>query len=150
MMTLKQAVEVRKCRTGEIDGTTRNGRFWLVWDPITIKDEGNGWDTPSETYALHLRHYEDGRVEAAVRREYEDSRNNIRGKTDFPIPSVLECDTIEDVVVELKKGVISEGFDEHHQERTSMEECYHDRFYKGLWDCLISLGLEESRPGPDE
>jgi hypothetical protein len=150
IMTLEQAIEGQHCRTGKIDGTTKNGRFWLASVPITISDAGNGWDTRQEKYTLHLRHFECGTVEATVRHNTDDNRNNLRGKWDYEMPSLLACRTVEDVVVELKKGLKMEVLDEYHQEKILTEECYQDRFYEELMDTLLGLGMAGTRPGPDE
>lgn len=145
-MNLKSVIEKQKCRKGTITGTSKDGRFWLACDPFIIKDSGNGWDAPEVTFALHLRHFENGKVEAVVRLKSRCNRNNLSWEHDFIIQGLLECKSLEDVVVELKKGVKSIELDDER----SRQQCFNEYYYMNLVNALTNLGLSESRPGPDD
>lgn len=145
-MDLETAVKSTACRKLGVSGTSRQGRYWLACPKITIKDRGNGWDAPEEVFVLRLQHLENGKVEAVVQRQYSDQRNQIKNKTDFLIHGLLKSETIEDVIVELKKGV-SPG---EINGEVIIIDCFDDYYAEDLSKSLSSLGMEQSRPGPDE
>lgn len=151
-MTLNNLIEKQKCRKGEITGTTKDGRFWMACDPVIIKDSGNGWDAPEITFSLHLRHFENGKIEAVVRLKSRCNRNNLSWDHDYSIPALLKCSSIEDVAVELKKGIKTmEGYDKDRGHPTELiKECFMEYFYKNLASSLTKLGVSKSRPSPDD
>lgn len=151
-MTLNNLIEKQKCRKGKTAGTSKDGRFWLACDPVMIKDSGNGWDKPEVTFALHLRHFENEKIEAIVQQKGRCNRNNLSWKNDYSIPALLKCCSIEDVIVELKKGIKTmEGYDENCRRPTELiKECFEDFYYKQVASSLTKLGILESRPGPDD
>lgn len=151
-MTLESAIKEQKCRKEKIDGTSKDGRFWLACEPLVLKDTGNGWDTPEDTFELHLRHFENEKVEAVVRQKGKWIRNNLSWKNDYSIPALLTCSTVEDIIVVLKKGIKTmEGFiDDSRQPSELIKECFDECNCKYLASSLTKLGVLESRPGPDE
>jgi len=152
MVNLESAVKNQKCRKGEIAGTSKDGRYWLVCDPVIIKDSGNGYDVPEVAFSLFLRHFENEKVEAVVRLKGRFSRNNLSWNHDYSFPALLKCSSIEDVFVELKKGIKTmEGYDEDSRQPIELiKECFAEHCSKNLAISLTKLGLLESRPGPDE
>jgi len=151
-MNMENSIKEQNCRKGEIDGTSKDGRFWLACDPILIKDSGNGWDEAEVTFELQLRHFENEKVEAVVRLESRCNRNDLSWNFEYSVPALLKCTSIEDVVVELKKGIKTmEGYDENRREPTELiRECFAQYYYKNLASSLTKLGVSESRPGPDD
>lgn len=149
-MSLNSIIKAQRSRNGRINGTTKNGRFWFASKPVITKSTGNGWDSPEITYELQLRYYENDMTEAVVQFQYKDRRNEQYVKSDYSMTSVLDCCTVEDVIVELKKGVKRTEYDDNGQLTNLTEKCYEDYSYSKLLRVLGELGVLESRPGPDE
>lgn len=143
MKTLGELIESKKCRTGEISGTTERGRYWLACDPIELRSHGNGFDEAEKTYTLHLSRYADGHAEAVIQKEYNDYRNEQHGKSDYLIPEVLKCTCAEDVEVELKKGIVY-GYGLDGRDVTSV--IYKEYSREGLFEALSDLGLPHCCP----
>ena len=143
MKTMKECVEALKCRTGKAAGTTKDGTYWLAGDEVLIHScggDGIGQSAPDVDYYFALRHYRTGEVRAVVRRYVW--HQNSGDKNDYRKVPVMECSNVEQVVVELKKGLDFDGYDD--------ATVYSDGKYDGLKDFLLSIGMLESEPGPDE
>ena len=154
-MNLEKMVTTTISRTGAADGTTDKGRYWLLFEPVILKEMGNGWDSAKEEFSLHIRHFEDGEVQAVVEREVDWRRNNIFSTKFYSLNALLKCESTEDVVVILKKGIKTGEFlrDDFGNETgvPFILDCYSDYFSTKLAQTLAaSLGMPQSRPGPDE
>lgn len=142
MKTLKEAVEATKCRKGKADGTTKRGAYWLATDPIIIRRSGGdgiGQSSADVTWTLELRHYRSGEVRPTLHRSAWHQNGSWSGGGDdyYGRQSLNDIHTIEDIVVDLKKG-------------TDEEACYSDKRYDDLSAALSSIGMDESEKGPDE
>jgi hypothetical protein len=107
MKTLKEIVIDRKCRKGTAVGTTKHGAFWLACEPIKTRaagGDGVGLNAPKVIYELHLRHFRTGEVRAVIRRDawHQNGSNSGAGQDWGDANAVLDCRTIEEVVVALK------------------------------------------------
>jgi hypothetical protein len=107
LKTLKEIVIERKCRKGIAAGTTKLGAYWLACEPIktrTAGGDGVGLNAPRVTYELHLRHFRAGEVRAAIRRDswHQDGSNGATSQDWGEANAVLDCRTIEEVMVALK------------------------------------------------
>ena len=151
-MTLKTIINEQKCRTGEIGGMTADGRFWLPVVPVLLKSTGNGWDAPEIEFQLELRHFENDKITATVVESGADNRNSLRWEREYPLPALLKCSTVQDVCVELKKGIKTmEGWCKYSSQPAELiKECHSEGGFKNLSFSLAKLGLLASRPGPDE
>ena len=135
MKTLKELIEAQRCRKGKSAGTTKQGAFWLVCAPIWIRsfgENGIGNNAPDYRNYLQLRHYRSGEIKAVVNsrawHQNHGEENSYRS-----VPPILDCTTIEDVIVVLK-----DSFD-----------AYSDSFETELVASLSGLGMVESAPAPD-
>lgn len=144
MSTLKQLVEAAKCRKGEATGTTKAGAFWLA-GRVKIRScggDGIGQSGSDVNYYLSLRHYRGGEVRAVVScnvwHENDGSRTTYR-----TVEELLRCTTVEELEVELKKGVDFDG-------GGGVETVYGDYHADDLSEILTGLGMPESAPAPDE
>lgn len=141
MKTLKELVIETKCRTGSADGTTKRGAFWRAVDPILIRSyggDGIGQSSAKIDHFLHLRHYRSGEVSAVVcvhgwHQNYGPSNNWV------PVSAILDCTTLEDVIVALKAAKGEEGL-----------SLYSNWGEGNLRKSLLGLGLIESLPAPDD
>lgn len=143
MTTLREAVELTKCRKGKSVGTTKRGAYWLACDPIVVRragGDGIGQSAPDITWTLELRHFRGGEVRPTAHEEACHQNGSYSGAGDqyFAMAALGECASVEEVIVALKGGV------------KDQEACYSDRCYDRLRDSLVSLGLPESAPGPDD
>lgn len=140
MKTLKELIVAAKCRKGQSEGTTKQGAFWLACEPIEIRrygGDGIGDASADCTNYLHLRHFRDGTVKAAVNfRSWH--QNHGTNNTYRSCDNILDCTTIEDVIVCLKH-ISDDG-----------SPAYSDRQMDYLITALTALGLTESAPAPDE
>lgn len=139
MTTLKELIIATRCRKGTAKGTTKRGAFWLACDPITIRSYGgdgvgnNGVDWRNH---LELRHYRSGEVVATINK-HGWHQNSVTHNEWQTLP-ILDCTTIEDVIVALKGQTIGES------------PVYADWGQKNLTQALTVLGLPESAPSPDD
>lgn len=144
MKTLKELIIDKKCRKGESSGTTKRGAFWLAAEPCKIRSyggDGVGQNSPDRWHKLHLRHFRSGEVQAIIHCESWHQNGSYSGGGEsswFDVSRILECSTIEDVIVCLK----SENCGETH--------AYADFFREKLEAELEILGLPRSLPAPDE
>jgi len=142
--TLGVCVAYKKCRKGKATGTTRDGAYWLVCDPIICRragGDGIGNSSADLTYELELRHYRDGEVRAVmVRDAYHQNGSSRRYRS---VPELLECRTVEAVIVCLKQGVDFEN-------GAYTETVYSDLKEELLTNALVKLGLAECEQAPDE
>jgi len=96
---------------------------------------GDGISRAAESCLLQFRYFRDGFVEAVVLQQSErGAGNSFQNSYRYDsVPTLLECETIEDVEVKLKE-----------------ESAYADAYYDDLSKLLSSWGLPESLPAPDE
>lgn len=156
MKTLYQAIVDRKCRTGKAKGTTSYGAYWLACDPIEIRQfggDGIGNSGASVTMYLLLRHYRSGLVQASIHRDAWHQNGSHSGGGDAwetldkvsdgqRADGFLGVTTVEDAIVALKKYRFGEG--------DYSQAVYSDGCEEELTKALVSLGLPESAPAPDE
>lgn len=145
MKTLRECIEGVKCRKGKATGTTKDGAFWLACGEIHLRDAGGdgiGNSGADIDFDLHLRHYRDGQVKAMVCRSswHQNSGHGNR----YCAASILDCTTVEQVIVELKRGMV---FD---YQFSDTETVYSDRNAETVTTALVALGLAECEPAPDE
>lgn len=139
MKTLKELIEIRKCRKGESTGTTKQGAFWLACDPILIRSfggDGIGQSGTDLKNYLQLRHYRSGEVKAVV--NFHGWHQNYGTSNSYRTVPILDCTTVEDVIVILK-GI--------SEDETA---AYSDWGQDKLTAALTDLGMVESAPAPDE
>lgn len=135
MKTLKDLLIARKIRKGTAHGTTKRGAFWL----LEGKDRATKirQDSSDLTYWLDLRHYRSGEVSAVV--DVESWHQNYGLKHHYiRANEVLNCSTVEEVIVTLK-GIRDED-----------SPVYSDLQSTELTKTLVDLGLPLSVPPPDE
>lgn len=141
-MTIREAIEATKCRKGTADGTTKDGAYWLAIPPVKIRrwgGDGIGNSGADMTTKLELRHYRSGETRAVA---HVDGWHQNGGTRDqWHRLDILDCATVEDVIVALKCGV-SGDYDR--------ETVYSDLCEDALQDALAKLGLAVSAPSPDE
>jgi hypothetical protein len=139
MKTLKELVVEKKCRKGPAFGTTKNGAFWMAVEPIKIRGfggDGVGNNPSSRTNYLQLRHYRDGAVKAVV--NWRSWHQNAGDSNEYVTVDILDCITIEEVVVSLKKASCDGN------------NAYSDRWQSELTGVLLGLGMCETLPSPDD
>lgn len=143
MKTLKDLLIARKIRKGTAHGTTKRGAFWLLEgkDRATkirrAGGHGIGNNSSDVTYWLDLRHYRSGEVSAVV--DVESWHQNYGLKHHYiRANEVLNCSTVEEVIVTLK-GISDED-----------SPVYSDLQSTELTKTLVDLGLPLSVPSPDE
>jgi hypothetical protein len=144
MKTLKELVEAQKCRHGFAAGTTKAGAYWLS-GKVTLRrcgGDGVGQSGSDVEYFLALRHYRSGEVRAVVQCEtwHQNDGTNNQYVTQ---KALLDCLTVEDVIVELKKGAAFSG-------DGGRETVYSDSHENELSEMLTGLGLPVAAPAPDE
>jgi len=147
MGTLKEAVELTKCRTGKADGTTKRGAYWLACDPIILRragGDGIGQSAADITWTLELRHFRGGEVRPTLHKDasHQNGAHGGAGDWYYGMEGLLDCGTVEEVVVALKAGV--------KLGRDDMDTCYSDRCFDKVRGALVALGFPEAAPGPDE
>lgn len=139
MQTLKELIEAKKCRKGQSSGITSDGAYWLAIEPVKIRSyggDGIGDNGTSWEHHLQLRHYRIGAVEAVIHaRGWHQNRGSINEYYTAPIGS---CETVEYVIARLKSMKCGES------------KAYSDGFLPELTAALVSLGMAESLPSPDE
>ena len=150
-MNLKALVESKKCRHGQAAGTTKNGAFWLACDPIELRrcgGDGIGNSGADVTFRLSLRHFRSGLVQAMIHRDawHQNGSYSGGGDTWESCPSVLDCATVEEVVVALK--AMSSAC--RTANGTWREAVYSDRNEERVTQSLTALGLQLAAPAPDE
>lgn len=148
-MNLKEAIEHAHCRKGAADGTTKAGAYWLALAPICIRSwggDGIGQSAPSHDQYLELRHYRDGAVRAKLHHTAWHENGEWSGggvSTYIDAGAILGATTVEQVIVLLKVMRC-------HDEYQSGHAVYSDRFEAKLTEALVSLGLADALPAPDE
>ena len=160
LKTLAECVADRKCRKGKADGITKHGAFWrpLVVEevcrdtahygngPITIRragGDGIGQSAADLTYSLDIRHYRDGQVRCYVERVAWHQNGSYSGAgTQRQWTDISDCTTVEHVIRVLRGGV---DFDCGCRETVLSSDHEAD-----LTSALVSLGLAECEPSPDE
>ena len=131
-----------KCRKGPATGTTKSGAYWHAIEPLKIRHwGGDGIGNSGATLDAHLelRHYRSGEVRALVCVS-SWHQNHGNGCTWHRVP-ILDCATVEDVIVVLKKGVASDY---------GTETVYSDYYADQLGEMLRTIGLPDAAPSPDE
>lgn len=139
MKRLEELIVAAKCRKGTSAGTTKQGAFWLACTPTLIRSfggDGIGQASTDWRNYLQLRHYRNGEVKAVV--NYHGWHQNQGTSDSYRTVQILDCTSIEDVIVILK-GVI-------HNETSA----YSDWGKDNLTAALSELGMIESAPAPDE
>jgi hypothetical protein len=144
MKTLKEIVIDRKCRKGIAAGTTKRGAFWLACEPIKTRaagGDGIGLNAPRVIYDLQLRHFRSGEVRAVIRRDswHQDGSNGATSQDWGDANAVLDCSTIEEVVVALKGTSLFNS--------PVVED---DLVGRDLTARLRELGLPDAERAPDE
>lgn len=145
MKTLKECIEATKCRKGKATGTTKDGAFWFACDEIHLRDAGGdgiGNSGALIDYDLQLRHYRDGTVKAMVC--WSSWHQNSGHGNRHCAANILDCTTAEQVIVELKRGLV---FDYQFSDK---ETVYSDGKVETVTAALVALGLAECEPSPDE
>ena len=136
--TLKDLVIAQKCRKGPSDGTTKRGAYWQCAE-VQIRSyggDGIGQSAASVKHVLLLRHFRSGEVRAVIHRDVY--HQNGGEDTWHPANEILDCTTIEDVIVQLKSMNCGEA------------AAYNKWGENALYDALTELGMIESLPAPDE
>lgn len=146
LKTLKTLVEEAKCRKGAADGTTKRGAYWLACQPIKTRragGDGIGNSGADITYLLELRHYRSGEVSAVIHNDswHQNGSHSGGGDSYHQMPAVLDCATVEEVIVALKAGV--EGC-------YGRETCISSNFEESLSAALAALSMPEYATAPDE
>jgi len=144
MKTLKQLVEEVKCRKGKSAGVTKEGAFWFAVEPIPIRSyggDGVGQSTADCVNYLQLRHYRSGLVKAVV--NFHSWHQNSGTSNSYKTVSILDCSTVEDVIVVLK--AVQEDNAYGHG-----DVAYSDRKEEWLTDVLTEIGMPVSEKAPDE
>lgn len=140
MKTLQELIVAAKCRKGESAGTTKQGAFWYACEPILIRSfggDGIGNASPDRRNFLQLRHFRNGDVKAVI--NFHSWHQNYGTSDSYGTVSILDCTTVEDVIVILK-GISDD-------DETS---AYSDWGKDKLTAALTTLGMTESAPAPDE
>ena len=142
MNTLTHAVESQRCRTGESAGKTGLGAYWLAAEPIVVRrlgGDGIGENSADQTITLELRHYRSGAVEAVI---HWTSWHQNDGQNDQyqEWPSLLDCSSIEDVIIALKYDTFG----------PCEKPVYSDGREDDLTVALSALGLPVAPPSPDD
>jgi hypothetical protein len=145
MKNLATLIAEKKCRKGESNGTTKKGAYWLAIAPVTLRDfggDGIGNAAANQKVKLYLRHFRSGEV-AAVLAWSSWHQNGGRPTVWQACPELLDCETIEDIIVVLKATKIWE------QDTDCEINAFSDHCIDNL-DCLSELGLPVAAPSPDE
>jgi hypothetical protein len=107
MKTLKDIIVDRKTRKGESTRITKDGAYWET--AILFAAEGGdgiGQASSDVSWYLEIRHYRDGHLRGYVNRHtwhQNDGDTNNRTRSD----DVLNCTTIEELIVTMQHHVIS-------------------------------------------
>ncbi len=140
MSTIKELVESKKCRTGKAAGTTKRGAYWIAVGPVLLRDyggDGIGNNSPDMKNYLYLRHYRSEEVQATVCCESWHQNTGDREQWES-FPELLDCETVEDVIVALKSW------------RFFDSPVYSDVFESNVTEAMTDLGLPLAAPSPDE
>jgi hypothetical protein len=144
MKTLKEIIIERKCRKGAAAGTTKRGAYWLACEPIITREAGGdgiGQNAPDITDSIELRHFRDDNVRAVIHRDawHQNGAHGGAGDGWMDASGVLNCSTIEEVLVVLKGTALAESpvVNQYSADKT-------------LIPALRELGLPDAAPGPDE
>lgn len=139
MQTLNELIEAKKCRKGKAHGITSDGAYWLAMEPVKIRSyggDGIGNNGVSWDHHLQIRHYRSGAVEAVV---HTSGWHQNSGKSnEYHAVSIGECETVEQVIVKLKSM------------KCDGAAAYSDRFQSELTSALVSIGMIEPLPSPDD
>jgi len=142
--TIGTIIAKQKIRKGPSDGTTADGAFWLLGDPILIRDyggDGLAYHKPQLQNFLQLRHFRNGKTEAVVHTVAEwAGYNSDCGPKHYyeAVPTLIDCKTIEEAIVILKGTFVYNGM--------AISQCGEDE----LEVYLMSFGLPEAEPAPDD
>ena len=142
MMTIREAIEVKKCRKGAAVGTTKDGAYWLAIEPVKIRSwggDGIGNSAADLNAHLEFRHYRSGECRAVV--HISSCHQNHSSRHWWHRVEILDCTNVEDVIVALKRGV-SGDYDR--------ETVYSDLYEESLTKAMTDLGLAIATPSPDE
>ena len=150
MKTLKELVEAQKSRKGKSTGTTKRGAYWLVGDPLKIRSyggDGIGQNSPDHKHFLELRHFRSGEVRATIQFEswHQNGSYSGAGNSYHDVSEILNCTTVEDVIVALKSKTVRGRF----VGDDVGVNVYSDSFADKLSERLTELGMVESLPAPD-
>lgn len=164
--TLKELIQQTKCRKGSSAGTTKHGAYWEPIESPCLRAFGDESSTrrnegqpPLVNWHLELQFYRSGEVRAVLQRyaRHVGGSEYGAGYWYFDRSSLLNLETIEEIVADLKKGVDLSNRRIRNPDATSyndeylhMEACYSDSFYFELRDALLGLGMGECLPSPDE
>lgn len=139
MQTLNELIEAKKCRKGASSGITSDGAYWHAVEPVKIRSYGGngiGNNATDWTHYLEFRHYRTGAIECVVEcRGWHQNRKEISENHHADLGS---AETVEHVIVRLKAMKCGESV------------AYSDRFQSELTAALVSIGMAESLPSPDE
>lgn len=138
-MTLTNYIEEQKCRKGASDGITKKGAFWIAAQ-VKIRDygrDGIGNNESDKVHFLQLRHYRSGETSAVI--HYHSWHQNYGHTNSYHnVDLVLDCETVEEVIAELK-GVSING-----------AHAFSEYCREGLEGLLGELGMPLSHPSPDD
>lgn len=153
MKTLKELIEAQKSRKGESRTTTERGAYWLVGKPIKIRSyggDGIGQNSPRHQHFLEFWHFRDGAVRAKV--HLHSWHQNYSGCGDaYRDAGILNCKTVEDVIVALKsKSKFEDDGTDAYNDEDDGTNAYSDDFHAELTERLTELGMVASLPAPDE
>jgi len=148
MNTLKDLIISLKSRKGESTGTTKRGAYWRVAEPVKIRTyggDGIGQSAPNHKHLLEFRHFRTGEVRAIIHIVSYHQNGSYSGGGDawHDVSDILDCSTIEDVIVALKGQKI--GSDSEYS-----VNAYSDSFEGELSSLLSGFGLPDSSPAPDD
>lgn len=111
----------------------------MACDPINIRSYGGNGVGQSATdwnNSLQLRHYRNGDVKAYVHQH--GWHQNHGTSNEFAAVSILDCRTVEEVIMVLKGARVDEV------------PAYGSNFQDDLTKKLVDFGMAEALPAPDE
>lgn len=138
MKNLETITKNNKSRKGKASGTTKNGAYWIALDIEIARERVCDYNEDILLLIeLQIRHFRSGDVVAVVSYLYENYNLYQSFFEEFESDSVPKCETIEDVIIELKNLGIPEF------------ENVPEGSYTPLKAALKEYGLSEYASGPD-
>lgn len=137
-MNIKTLTEFNKTRKGKASGTTKNGSYWIALDIEIIRERARDYNRDIlMLIEMQIRHFRSGDVIAVVTYTYDNYNLHQSAFEEFESDSIPKCETIEDVIIELKNLGIPEF------------ENVPEGSYTHLKAALKEYGLSEYASGPD-
>jgi len=136
MKTLKEMIIERKLRKGPAHDTTKRGAYWTQDEShyfATLRRSGG-----DVSHLLDFRHYRSGDVTAIIVADayHQNGSSSGGGKSYVDANRILDCTTIEDVMVVLKA--------------LSSDEGAVVGFACDIEEKLAAWGMPEALPAPDD